>query len=227
MLPGAMIPGEFHSALDTLGLAQQRVAQLFGVGPRAVRRWRDGERRVPCGVGIVFRLLAAGAVTIDQVERAAVARANGGLEPTNGNGGLPVEERDLEMPSDAVVSAPLPEVTEPPAIVAPLPETPAFPDLEPTLEATDLAERLGGTVVPPNVAQCAESVTTAEKVAALTSRSCRWPIGDPASPEFCFCGEATMTPPYCEHHHGVAYLAPPVRLVRRRDRASARIAWVG
>src|SRR6516165_5795294 len=66
-----MAPTEFHETLGTLGIAQQRVAQLFGVGPRSVRRWQYGERRVPCGVGIVFRLLAAGVVTVEQVERAA------------------------------------------------------------------------------------------------------------------------------------------------------------
>ena len=76
----AMASTEFHDALGTLGIAQQRVAALFGVGPRSVRRWQYGDRRVPCGVGIVLRLLAAGAVTVDQVERAAVHRMNGGTE---------------------------------------------------------------------------------------------------------------------------------------------------
>src|SRR5262249_48716237 len=41
-------------------------------------------RRVPCGVGIVLRLLAAGAVTVTQVEQAAVsapARTNGSVKP--------------------------------------------------------------------------------------------------------------------------------------------------
>src|SRR6516225_5389841 len=73
---------EFRATLDALGLAQGRVAQLFGVGPRSVRRWQHGDRRVPCGVGIVFRLLAAGVVTVDQVEQAATpARTNGGAKP--------------------------------------------------------------------------------------------------------------------------------------------------
>jgi hypothetical protein len=63
---------EFRATLGALGIAQRRVAQLFGVGPRSVRRWQCGDRRVPCGVGIVLRLLAAGAVTVAQVEQAAV-----------------------------------------------------------------------------------------------------------------------------------------------------------
>jgi hypothetical protein len=75
---------EFRTTVGALGIAPHRVAQLFGVGPRSVRRWQDGDRRVPCGVSIVLRLLAAGTVTVAQVEQAAVAipaRTNGGAEP--------------------------------------------------------------------------------------------------------------------------------------------------
>src|SRR5262249_49175349 len=75
---------EFHEMLSALGIARHRVAQLFGVGPRSVRRWQCGDRRVPCGVGIVLRLLAAGTVTIAQVEQAAVpipVRTNGSAKP--------------------------------------------------------------------------------------------------------------------------------------------------
>ena len=75
---------EFRETLGALGIAQHRVAQLFGVGPRSVRRWQHGDRRVPCGVSIVLRLLAAGTVTVAQVEQAALpvpARTNGGAKP--------------------------------------------------------------------------------------------------------------------------------------------------
>jgi len=75
---------EFRATLGALGIAQRRVAQLFSVGPRSVRRWQHGDRRVPCGVGILLRLLAAGAVTVAQVEQAAVpvpARTNSGAKP--------------------------------------------------------------------------------------------------------------------------------------------------
>jgi hypothetical protein len=71
---------EFREMLCALGLEQQRVAKLFGVKPRCVRRWRNGDGSVPCGVAIVLRLLDAGVVTVAQVEQAAVpvpARMNG------------------------------------------------------------------------------------------------------------------------------------------------------
>lgn len=40
----------------------------------------------------------------------------------------------------------------------------------------------------------------------LTEETCRWPIGDPGSPEFFFCGGNTVTSlPYCAYHSRVAY----------------------
>src|SRR5262249_7656233 len=84
MAPHPEAATEFHKTLGALGIAQDRVAQLFGVGPRSVRRWQYGDRRVPCGVGIVLRLLAAGAVTVAQVKQAAVpvpTRTNGSAKP--------------------------------------------------------------------------------------------------------------------------------------------------
>src|SRR5262245_13290473 len=74
---------EFRETLGTLGLAQCHVARLFAVGPRSVRRWQHGQRRVPLGIVIVCRLLAAGAIPVDQVEAVVPvsARANGGAKP--------------------------------------------------------------------------------------------------------------------------------------------------
>jgi GcrA cell cycle regulator len=74
-----LAPTEFRETLGALGLAQHRLARLFGVGARSIRRWRRGDRRTPCGVGIVLRLLATGAVSIDQVEQAA--QTNGSVKP--------------------------------------------------------------------------------------------------------------------------------------------------
>ena len=49
----------------------------------------------------------------------------------------------------------------------------------------------------------------------LTEETCRWPIGDPGSADFFFCGGQTVTSlPYCAYHSRVAY--QPANL--RRDR---------
>jgi len=50
----------------------------------------------------------------------------------------------------------------------------------------------------------------------LSENTCHWPIGDPANPEFFFCGGKTATGlPYCAYHCRVAYQPASER---RRDR---------
>jgi GcrA cell cycle regulator len=40
----------------------------------------------------------------------------------------------------------------------------------------------------------------------LNEATCRWPVGDPSSSEFYFCGgKALQSLPYCAHHSRIAY----------------------
>jgi GcrA cell cycle regulator len=51
----------------------------------------------------------------------------------------------------------------------------------------------------------------------LTERTCKWPVGDPATPDFWFCGlPVQQGKPYCEAHVGVAF--QPVNNKRDRRR---------
>lgn len=51
----------------------------------------------------------------------------------------------------------------------------------------------------------------------LTERTCKWPIGDPATEDFWFCGlPAQAGKPYCEAHVGVAFQPMSARRDRRR-----------
>jgi GcrA cell cycle regulator len=51
----------------------------------------------------------------------------------------------------------------------------------------------------------------------LTERTCKWPIGDPATEDFWFCGlPSTPGKPYCEAHVGVAFQPMSARRDRRR-----------
>lgn len=68
-----------------------------------------------------------------------------------------------------------------------------------------------------------ERVTEVEKKAKkihlmeLTERTCKWPIGDPATDDFWFCGLPSESgKPYCEAHVGVAFQPIVVRKDRRR-----------
>ena len=50
----------------------------------------------------------------------------------------------------------------------------------------------------------------------LTERTCEWPVGDPATDDFWFCGlPAEPGKPYCEAHVGVAFQPMSARRDRR------------
>ncbi|MDT8328556.1 MAG: GcrA family cell cycle regulator [Roseovarius sp.] len=51
----------------------------------------------------------------------------------------------------------------------------------------------------------------------LTERTCKWPVGDPATPDFWFCGLPVQSgKPYCEAHVGVAFQPMSSRRDRKR-----------
>jgi len=52
-------------------------------------------------------------------------------------------------------------------------------------------------------------------IVELKEAMCRWPLGDPASSDFRYCGSTVAGGPYCAHHLGLAY--QPAN-ERRRDR---------
>ena len=56
---------------------------------------------------------------------------------------------------------------------------------------------------------------------ALDGKSCKWPVGDPLSNDFRFCG-AHADGTYCEHHQMVAYRgSAPSRVERVEERRYA------
>jgi len=77
MAPSA---AEFRATLGALNITQTRIARLFNVTTRHVRRWQHGDRNVPHTVGLVVNLLAAGVITVSQAEAAVPVPVR-----TNGN----------------------------------------------------------------------------------------------------------------------------------------------
>jgi GcrA cell cycle regulator len=51
----------------------------------------------------------------------------------------------------------------------------------------------------------------------LKEAMCRWPLGDPASSEFRYCGSHAASGPYCAYHSSLAY-QPAQERRRERDR---------
>ncbi|HEY8163325.1 MAG TPA: GcrA family cell cycle regulator [Methylocystis sp.] len=100
------------------------------------------------------------------------------------------------------------------------------------------APRAGGHVVHGNVALAfapqavvVARATPEEVVVPISERvtlmelresMCRWPMGDPTSPEFRFCGGKSPIGggPYCAHHAGIAY-QPAQDRRRARDQVRA------
>ena len=72
---------------------------------------------------------------------------------------------------------------------------------------------------PEALAKVTEVEKKAKKISLmeLTERTCKWPIGDPATPDFWFCGLPVQSgKPYCEAHVGVAFQPMSARRDRRR-----------
>ncbi|WP_273687172.1 GcrA family cell cycle regulator [Ketogulonicigenium vulgare] len=72
-------------------------------------------------------------------------------------------------------------------------------------------------------AEALAKVSEVEKVARkltlmeLTEKTCKWPVGDPSTPHFWFCGLPVQSgKPYCEAHVGVAFQPMNTRRDRRR-----------
>ncbi|MCV2868150.1 GcrA cell cycle regulator [Defluviimonas sp. WL0002] len=76
-----------------------------------------------------------------------------------------------------------------------------------------------GEISPEALASVREVEKRARKLTLmeLTERTCKWPIGDPATADFWFCGlPAQPGKPYCEAHVGVAFQPMSARRDRRR-----------
>ena len=74
-------------------------------------------------------------------------------------------------------------------------------------------------ISPEALAKVNEIEKTATKLSLmeLTERTCKWPVGDPATEDFWFCGlPVQQGKPYCEAHVGVAFQPMSSRRDRRR-----------
>jgi GcrA cell cycle regulator len=90
------------------------------------------------------------------------------------------------------------------------------PQFVPEIEAEPEAEHVPTAPAEEVVIPFSERVTIMD----LREYMCRWPMGDPTSPEFRFCGGRSLTGmPYCGYHARIAYQPAADR---RRDRSKVR-----
>ncbi|MFD0978910.1 GcrA family cell cycle regulator [Tropicimonas aquimaris] len=164
-----------------------------------------------------------------------------GLSNRNGGGGTAEKAKpaEVEVPEKPAVKAEAPRpkpVREAPVAAEPVEEAKPEPvvaaDPEPVEAPVSPARRQiipAGQPLPPQPSaneispEALASVREIEKKARrltlmeLTERTCKWPIGDPATEDFWFCGLPVQAgKPYCEAHVGVAFQPMSSRRDRRR-----------
>ena len=104
-----------------------------------------------------------------------------------------------------------PTTAAPPMSAARLAIIPAGQPLPPQPSANEIS--------PEALAKVSEIEKKAKRIGLmeLTEKTCKWPVGDPATDDFWFCGLPTQTgKPYCEAHVGVAFQPMSSRRDRRR-----------
>ncbi len=52
----------------------------------------------------------------------------------------------------------------------------------------------------------------------LKPDDCRWPMGDPRSPDFRYCGQRVSRQSYCANHHRLAF--------ETQEQRRARLRWI-
>ncbi|MBN7787198.1 GcrA cell cycle regulator [Ponticoccus gilvus] len=152
---------------------------------------------------------------------------------SNRAGGAPVAEaKPAPKPEPAAKPAPAAKAARP--APAPQPEPEPAPAPEPVAAApapTPARKQIipAGQPLPPQPStneispEALAKVSEIEKKAKrltlmeLTERTCKWPVGDPATDDFWFCGlPVQQGKPYCEAHVGVAFQPMSSRRDRRR-----------
>jgi len=161
---------------------------------------------------------------IGKVHRLGLSnRAGGAAEPAK------PEAKPEKVEAKPAKPTPDPKAAEKPAAPASAPAAAARPDPAPAPTPMRKAIIPAGQPLPPQpsaneidpaaLAKVGEVEKHAKKLSLmeLTERTCKWPIGDPATEEFWFCGLPSQAgKPYCEAHVGVAFQPMSARRDRRR-----------
>ena len=170
-------------------------------------------------IGKVHRLglsnrAGEGAAASDDTDQPGPARS----EPSSPKPAEPAAAKPAAAPKPAVERAApqaAPAAPASGATVTPLPIRkaiiPAGQPLPPQPSANEISPEALASV--REVEKRAKKLTLME----LTERTCKWPIGDPATEDFWFCGLPSVAgKPYCEAHVGVAFQPMSARRDRRR-----------
>ncbi|AUC53214.1 MULTISPECIES: GcrA family cell cycle regulator [unclassified Sagittula] len=121
-------------------------------------------------------------------------------------------------PAAAPEAKPAEPAPAPAAAAAPAPQSPARKQIIPAGQPLP-PQPSTNEISPEALAKVNEVEKKAKKLTLmeLTERTCKWPVGDPATEDFWFCGlPVQQGKPYCEAHVGVAFQPMSARRDRRR-----------
>ena len=162
-------------------------------------------------IGKVHRLGLSNRVGGKEEEEAAAAPAASATPPRTEPAARAEPAAKAEPAARPAAERPSPAPTN----VTPLPLRKAIvPAGQPLPPQPSLNE-----ISPEALASVREVEKRAKKISLmeLTERTCKWPIGDPATEDFWFCGLPSVAgKPYCEAHVGVAFQPMSARRDRRR-----------
>ncbi len=145
---------------------------------------------------------------IGKVHRLGLSNRNGGGSSDTATKAEPKAAPEKKSAKAAKAPEPAPAPAQSPALRK---IVPAGQPLPPQPSANEIS--------PEALAKVSEIEKKAKKLTLmeLTERTCKWPVGDPATDDFWFCGLAVQQgKPYCEAHVGVAFQPMSSRRDRRR-----------
>ena len=175
-------------------------------------------------IGKVHRLGLSNRVESEEAPAAAADPAAAPAATPRAAASAPRAAAPAPQPEAAPEPAPEPEPRPEPANDAAEPEPAPQPVFTPRRPIVPAGQPLppqpsANEISPEALASVREVEKRARKLTLmeLTERTCKWPIGDPATDKFWFCGlPAQAGKPYCEAHVGVAFQPMSARRDRRR-----------
>ncbi len=145
---------------------------------------------------------------------------------SNRVGGPDQPEDGMTQANEPILEEEIPEPLPEPAPLQPAAAAPLRPVAKDPVPAVTRPKPNGPLPPQPSASEIsAEALANLAEVAKkarrlslmqLTERTCKWPVGDPATDDFWFCGlSAVPGKPYCETHVAVAFQPMSARRDRR------------
>lgn len=160
---------------------------------------------------------------IGKVHRLGLSNRTGGGEAAPA-AAAPAPEAPKPAAPETPKPAPAPEKAEPAAEAPADPEPVAAEPAPARLNIVPAGQPLppqpsANEISPEALAKVSEVEKQSKRIGLmeLTERTCKWPVGDPATEDFWFCGlPVQQGKPYCEAHVGVAFQPMSSRRDRKR-----------